>query len=36
MSHGDFDLLSQLAGEVMELTPLFQGGAPQIPPMPGM
>jgi hypothetical protein len=26
----------QMAGEVMELTPLFQGGAPQMPPMPGM
>lgn len=26
----------QLAGEVMELAPLFQGGAPQMPPMPGM
>lgn len=26
----------QLAGEVMELTPLFQGSAPEIPPMPGM
>lgn len=24
----------QMAGEVMELTPLFQGGAPQMPPMP--
>ena len=26
----------QMAGEVMELTPLFQGDAPQMPPMPGM
>ena len=26
----------QMAGEVMELTPLFQGNAPQMPPMPGM
>lgn len=26
----------QLAGEVQELTPLFQGGAPQMPPMPGI
>ncbi len=26
----------QLAGEVMELAPLFQGSAPQMPPMPGM
>ena len=26
----------QMAGEVMELAPLFQGGAPQIPPMPGL
>jgi hypothetical protein len=26
----------QMAGEVMELTPLFQGSAPQMPPMPGM
>ena len=26
----------QMAGEVMELTPLFQGGAPQMPPMPGL
>ena len=26
----------QLAGEVQELTPLFQGSAPQMPPMPGM
>lgn len=26
----------QLAGEVSELLPLFQGGAPQMPPMPGM
>ena len=26
----------QLAGEVMELAPLFQGTAPQMPPMPGM
>ena len=25
----------QLAGEVMELAPLFQGSAPQMPPMPG-
>lgn len=26
----------QMAGEVQELTPLFQGTAPQMPPMPGM
>ena len=26
----------QLAGEVQELTPLFQGSVPQMPPMPGM
>ena len=26
----------QMAGEVMELAPLFQGVAPQMPPMPGM
>ena len=26
----------QMAGEVIELAPLFQGGAPQMPPMPGM
>ena len=26
----------QMAGEMMELIPLFQGGAPQMPPMPGM
>lgn len=26
----------QKAGEVMELAPLFQGTAPQMPPMPGM
>ena len=26
----------QMAGEVQELTPLFQGSAPQMPPMPGM
>ena len=26
----------QMAGEVMELTPLFQGNAPQMPSMPGM
>ena len=26
----------QLAGEVSELLPLFQGSAPQMPPMPGM
>lgn len=26
----------QLAGEVMELAPLFQGNAPQMPPMPNM
>ena len=26
----------QMAGEVMELAPLFQGCAPQMPPMPGM
>lgn len=26
----------QMAGEVMELIPLFQGGAPQMPPMPAM
>ncbi len=26
----------QMAGEVMELTPLFLGSAPQMPPMPGM
>ena len=24
----------QMAGEVMELAPLFQGSAPQMPPMP--
>lgn len=26
----------QFAGEVQELTPLFQGSAPEMPPMPGM
>lgn len=26
----------QLAGEIQELTPLFQGNAPQMPPMPGI
>ena len=26
----------QMAGEIMELAPLFQGGAPQMPPMPEM
>ena len=26
----------QKAGEVQELTPLFQGPAPQMPPMPGV
>lgn len=26
----------QMAGEIQELTPLFQGGAPQMPPMPGV
>lgn len=26
----------QMAGEIQELTPLFQGSAPQMPPMPGM
>ena len=26
----------QMAGEVQELTPLFQGAVPQMPPMPGM
>ena len=26
----------QFAGEVLELAPLFQGSAPQMPPMPGM
>lgn len=26
----------QMAGEIQELTPLFQGGAPQMPPMPNM
>ena len=26
----------QFAGEVQELTPLFQGNAPQMPPMPGI
>ena len=26
----------QFAGEVQELTPLFQGNAPEIPPMPSM
>lgn len=26
----------QLAGEVQELTPLFQSGVPQMPPMPGI
>ena len=26
----------QMAGEVQELAPLFQGSAPQMPPMPGM
>ena len=26
----------QMAGEIMELAPLFQGFAPQMPPMPGM
>ena len=26
----------QMAGEIQELTPLFQGNAPEMPPMPGM
>ena len=26
----------QMAGEIMELTPLFQGSVPQMPPMPGI
>lgn len=26
----------QMAGEIMELVPLFQGSVPQMPPMPGM
>lgn len=26
----------QMAGEIQELTPLFQGSAPEMPPMPGM
>lgn len=35
-SWGLLDSLWQLAGSVQELTPLFQGSAPQMPPMPNV